>query len=256
MVSYKMFKAASRRDDYLKNLAIHPFSARVSTYFSYVFYLLNLTPNFVTFLIFCCGVLSAIFYSLPSLQYSLIGFLFYRMHIILDVCDGELARFTKKFSLWGLYWDQLIHFFVYPLIILSIIFSLRHDENFVTYFIALSIISLSKVIDLASKNVLFRQMNSRIDKKTTLVEGKLNTKFIKSVLNSKIKNWAPYLLYLLSYDAFMLFYIVALVLEHFFLLDYKIAIVIVFSFLMFPVSILRAYLTTKNQALLSRKNLI
>lgn len=256
MVSYTMFKTACRRDDYIKNLVIHPFSARVSTYFSYIFYLLNLTPNFVTFLIFCCGIVSAFFYSMPSLEFSLIGFLFYRMHIILDVCDGELARFTKKYSRWGLYWDQLIHFFIYPLIILSIIFSLRHDDNFVLYFIALSIIFLSKVIDLASKNVLFRQINAWTDQKKMIVKGEQNKKFFKSVLNSSIKNCFPYLLYILSYDAFMLFYIVALVLEHFFLLDYKIVIVIGFSFLMFSVSILKSYLTTKNQALLSRKNLI
>lgn len=98
---------------------------RISIYFSYLFALVGIGPNFVTLLSFisvllsCWGFIAA---SAVGLAYGVIGIVLY---MLFDVCDGEVARFAihaskKKPSPAGQYLDLLVHDFSMNLIFLSI----------------------------------------------------------------------------------------------------------------------------------------
>ena len=85
---------------------------------SAIFYNLNLSPNFITFISFIFIALG--FLSTISGQKSLIicGFISFVFYHILDQCDGNIARYTSKSSNLGDFLDTIvcyIYLFIHPL---------------------------------------------------------------------------------------------------------------------------------------------
>lgn len=112
--SFSEVKSRSRRNNHDENLITHFFGARVSIFFSYIFINLGLSPNQVTGLFFLVGLIGSIFAFFTTPLAALVSYLLFRLHIVFDICDGEVARFTKKTSLNGAYWDYMIHCTLYP----------------------------------------------------------------------------------------------------------------------------------------------
>jgi phosphatidylglycerophosphate synthase len=109
--------ARSRRPNHEENVWIYPVSGRIAKYFSWLFLNLGMSANQVTVLFWLCGVGSAAAYLFDRPGWSLVGLLLFRLHILFDVCDGEVARFRGTISRYGVYWDQLIHVTTYPLVL-------------------------------------------------------------------------------------------------------------------------------------------
>jgi len=80
----------------------------------------RITPNQVTVIMIIFGISSAFFFMNGGYIYGLIGILLYHAYLILDACDGEIARYKKMFSKKGLYLDYMGHIIINPLIVLSI----------------------------------------------------------------------------------------------------------------------------------------
>jgi phosphatidylglycerophosphate synthase len=104
-----------KRSNAIVNNRIHWFSSRFSTYFSYVFINLGLSADAVTFLFLLTGVFGAI-----NIEYPILSYVLWRLHIIFDMSDGDVARFNKSFSSRGQYWDRLNHSIINPLYCLLI----------------------------------------------------------------------------------------------------------------------------------------
>ncbi len=64
-----------------------------------------LTPNHVTTLSLASGVSAGFFFSLGSYGASLAGALLYQLAVILDNCDGDIARAKKLGSVFGGWYD-------------------------------------------------------------------------------------------------------------------------------------------------------
>ena len=92
------------------NNRIHWFSSKFSVYFSYFFINIGLSADRVTNLFLLTGVVGAIY-----VEYPIISYLLWRLHIILDMSDGDIARFNQSFSSRGRYWDRLNHSIINPL---------------------------------------------------------------------------------------------------------------------------------------------
>ena len=65
------------------------------------------------------------------------SYLLYRLHIIIDMSDGDVARYNKKFSIRGFYWDSMAHTIINPLFFINgcILLYQRFDQ---IYFLFLS----------------------------------------------------------------------------------------------------------------------
>lgn len=114
-------KRKSLRDDHFFNKRNHWFSSIFSIYFTFFFLKLKLNANQVTLIFFVTG-LSSIFCFYNTDLFSLImGYILFRLHIIFDMCDGEVARFNKSQNMNAKYWDSLIHTFLNPAIYFSLI---------------------------------------------------------------------------------------------------------------------------------------
>jgi len=137
------------------------FGTKFSIYFSWVFINLGFSPNFITGLFFLVGLIGAIIILYAkSISTIFLAYCFWRLHMIIDLCDGEVARYTQKFSINGSYWDFVIHAVLYPLYFINIcILQFYRFNDIIFLFIGLFgslIISLM----FAVKNNYFRAMFS------------------------------------------------------------------------------------------------
>jgi phosphatidylglycerophosphate synthase len=123
-MTYAEFRQKSVRQDVSANDAAHFFSSRFAQRVAYLSYRAALTPNAVTLMFLLAGIGSAVslHFGLPILCYVL-----WRLHIILDMADGSLARATQRFSKSGTGFDRSNHIVINTTILMA---SLNHGGNF------------------------------------------------------------------------------------------------------------------------------
>ena len=99
------------------------FSQIFSHYFSSLFILLGISPNIITGLMGLLVIpLSLLFYFSNEFYAIIYSFLFVIINI-LDTSDGEVARYTKKTSTKGVFYDKFFQLFSDAVIISTIILS-------------------------------------------------------------------------------------------------------------------------------------
>ena len=158
MFALNVVKLRARRDNNESNKRLHFFASYFSIYFSWVFINCRLSPNSVTGIFFVIGLFSAGLFSFTDPIFIIIAYFLWRLHIIIDICDGEVARFTKKFSINGAYWDYMIHSILYPLVYVSICFSLQKKFDDVIFLIVGLFGSIIVSQTLSVKNNYYRAM--------------------------------------------------------------------------------------------------
>jgi phosphatidylglycerophosphate synthase len=69
-----------------------------------------LTPSVLTALMIPVGLLAALSLSLPGVVAAVGAVVFAQLQLLLDCCDGEVARWRQRFSPAGSYLDQIAHY--------------------------------------------------------------------------------------------------------------------------------------------------
>lgn len=108
-MNYNDFVLASSRDDKLANDRTHFFSSLVSNQVAFLLFKFGLTPNMATFLFLVVGICSGL-----SLIYEnyILSYLLWRLHIIVDMADGIMARAMSKFSKSAMGFDRSNHIII------------------------------------------------------------------------------------------------------------------------------------------------
>lgn len=137
-LKYSDYKNRCVRIDNKRNNRLHFFSSNISVKVSYFLYRIGFTPDFTTLLFGVFGIFSSImfFYNYPIIAYSL-----WRIHIILDMADGNIARATKKFNPYAKISDKLTHIIVNLMVFSSLFLSSQYiinSRNNLKLFITLS----------------------------------------------------------------------------------------------------------------------
>jgi Phosphatidylglycerophosphate synthase len=84
----------------------------LSPYFSWLFLRLGFSPNQLTYMMIGCGVGAGVVAGLWSgLAGAIATALLVQLYLLLDCSDGEVARFTGRTSVAGVYLDRLGHYF-------------------------------------------------------------------------------------------------------------------------------------------------
>ncbi len=117
--SIEEIKGRSKRANVREHTRLYYFSSRGATYLTFVFVNLGLSANFVTGAFFLVGLTSTILILLGGPFQLLVAYVLWRLQVLLDLADGEVARFTQCFSKNGAYWDYLTHSLVLPLLFAS-----------------------------------------------------------------------------------------------------------------------------------------
>ena len=88
-----------------------------------------------------------------------LGALMLQLWYILDHVDGEVARYNGESSLTGVYFDELVHYIVHPLVFFGIGWGLFNATGSVKYILlgilsGLSIVIMGLVVDLKDLLIL------------------------------------------------------------------------------------------------------
>ena len=151
-------KKGCKRKNAEANNKLHWFSSKFSIYLSYVFIKLRFTADQVTIIFFLVGLLGVFSFGLNSLPLSILGYLLFRLHIIIDMSDGDVARFNQSFSIRGAYWDAVIHSILNPLYYIFICFSFYIQFDNVLFILIGPLLGLSSSVLMAVKNNYFKAM--------------------------------------------------------------------------------------------------
>ena len=186
--NFKVFKEKTKRDNQKQFEITWYFASIPSKFFSYLFYRLGLSANQVTILFFIVGLFGASIIFLNTVEYLILSYLLFRLHIIFDLSDGDIARYYNDFSVKGAYMDYMIHSILYPLYIinLSIICYINYlDVKFL--FLGLLLSFLQSLL-LATKNTFQRAFH----------QTSINNKPITNTFNKKQSSIKKYIINILS----------------------------------------------------------
>ncbi|NRQ36930.1 CDP-alcohol phosphatidyltransferase family protein [Nonomuraea sp. NN258] len=84
---------------------------RLSIYVTWLMTKTPVTPNQLTWVMTVAGVAAGVVLALPGLWAAVGAFLLVQVYLLLDCSDGELARWTGKTSLAGVYLDRVGAYF-------------------------------------------------------------------------------------------------------------------------------------------------
>lgn len=96
----------------------------VAMFFSRIFIKLGIIPNVITLLSGLVGVAGGILLIFDTLVLNIVGVLLIIFSVIFDVCDGQVARLTKRYSNFGRTLDGLMDSLVYVSIYVALCFRL------------------------------------------------------------------------------------------------------------------------------------
>ena len=204
-MNYITFKSKCSRNDLNKNNKLHFLSSIFSVRIAYILYRLGFSANLVTLIFGFLGICSSwlYFYNFP-----LLGYIFWRLHIIFDMADGNIARATKKFNIYAKVVDKMTHIIVNIMLVTSLflrIDSFSKDINNLKLFIPfLSLYTIYFLFDVLTSSIDFKyylRLSSRkilvIIKNICTQEGLILILTILFTINKSGLNNIP--LYIYSY---------------------------------------------------------
>ncbi|MHC5268662.1 CDP-alcohol phosphatidyltransferase family protein [Enterococcus sp. LJL98] len=205
-------------------LASFLISQRISPYLSSVYIKKGIKPNTITLHMIYSGILGAVLFAMPNTYIKVLGVLFIHLWFILDCSDGEVARYTKKFSKYGKELDYMAHLINHPLFGIALFCSLVQLNRYSFYILSVLVL-LSNLLDYLTRNL------NTLD---LVINLKAENKSIRS---SSSTNWSlkEFILFVASlfmvYPNFILFSVL------FFFIDYWVGTNIVYVYLILNIFI-------------------
>lgn len=86
------------------------YGRHISPYFTWMFVRMGVTPNQVTVVMVVCGVLAGVVLAFGGLWSAVLAAVLIQVYLILDCSDGEVARYTGRTSIAGVYLDRIGHY--------------------------------------------------------------------------------------------------------------------------------------------------
>lgn len=173
-VSLAEVRKKSKRHNYEDNRRTMFFSSRVSVYFTYLFARAGLSADAATLAFALAGLAACALAYLPLAYSPMLAFLAYRLHVILDVVDGEVARFRGTASPAGAYADFVTHYFVYTHIGFACGMNAFFTGGRIIDIVLGFLISFGLVMNLAAKDCWYRAnfgKGSRVEAQRPLWRG-------------------------------------------------------------------------------------
>ncbi len=234
-VSLAEVRQRCRRTNHEDNLRTMFFSSRVSVYITFVLTKTGITADSITCVFAVLGIISAAANYLPFFWAPFLGFVLYRIHVILDVVDGEMARFRGTCSRRGAYLDYITHYLVYAAMAFGCsinAYLLLGSGRMLIYGFA---ISMGLVMNLASKDCWYRANyggNSQIEANKPIW---------------KYKNSTLLLVRLFSVNTFWFVYALAAILDYYLAAGtFQSGVLFAYALLMPAFAVLRAAVTFKS----------
>ncbi|WP_214109902.1 CDP-alcohol phosphatidyltransferase family protein [Acrocarpospora catenulata] len=125
---------------------------RLSIYVTWLLARTPITPNQVTGLMIVSGVLAGAVLALPGLWAAVGAALLIQLYLLLDCSDGELARWTGRTSIAGVYLDRVGHYFAEAALLIGLGF--RASETLPDWYTVLGLAAALGAILIKSETDL------------------------------------------------------------------------------------------------------
>lgn len=125
------------------------FMRHISVYITWLLLHTKITANQVTIFQIVPGIISALFFAVGKIEYSLFGLLFWQISYLFDFVDGEIARYRKNTTIKGVYLDLVAHKVIESVIWLGLGWGLYRYTGQIL-FIAMGFIVAFFAIDILS----------------------------------------------------------------------------------------------------------
>ena len=86
------------------------YGRKLSVYFTWVFARVGWSPNAVTVAFIVCGIAAGVVIAFGGLATAVVGAVLVQLYLIFDCSDGELARWSDRTSVSGVYLDGVGHY--------------------------------------------------------------------------------------------------------------------------------------------------
>ena len=93
---------------------------KLSPYLTRILLRLNFSPNAVTWLMILSGISAGLSLLIPGLTGVVLALVLGQLQMLFDCCDGEIARWKKKFSPTGIFLDKLGHYLTEAIIAITL----------------------------------------------------------------------------------------------------------------------------------------
>ena len=129
------------------------FARRISIYITYLFIKMRIHAMGATTIFLLNGIAATLLFSFGGKINFLIGVLLLQLWYVMDHVDGEIARYHEETSLTGMYYDELVHYIVHPVVFFGIGIGLFREKGEMIYIVSgmlagLSIMLLSLIVDI------------------------------------------------------------------------------------------------------------
>ena len=148
----------------------------ISPYCSAWFIRHNFSPNAITLIMILMGIVGSILFSLPYIWSKIAGYLFWYLWFTMDLCDGEVARFTQQLSTYGKQMDYMAHLICHPLMNLSIWMTYMQIGNTDGYFVS------AVFMVIISLELIFRNLATLISQEDAAVSTKKKVGYLRYFL--------------------------------------------------------------------------
>ncbi|GAA0388517.1 transferase [Acrocarpospora corrugata] len=112
---------------------------RLSIYVTWALAKTSISPNQVTGLMMLTGVLAGVVLAVPGLATAIAAALLIQLYLLLDCSDGELARWSGRTSLTGVYLDRVGHYFAEAALLIGLGF--RASETLPDWYTVLGFVA-------------------------------------------------------------------------------------------------------------------
>lgn len=100
---------------HMKHIARKP-----SIYITWLLLHTPITPTGATFLFLLTGLAACVIFLAGTSMAFLAGSIVLEIWYVMDMVDGEIARYRKRTSLTGIYFDSICHYIVHPILFFCI----------------------------------------------------------------------------------------------------------------------------------------
>ncbi len=126
----KIYKENSKIYNFKSTATILLFFSKISNFISPIFVMFQVDPNKITYFNFILSITLVLFIFFGNENFMQIGVLLYFFCLIIDFCDGSVARYYKITSHYGKFIDGLVDIFLKTFLILSLsVYGLKITDN-------------------------------------------------------------------------------------------------------------------------------
>ena len=166
----KIYKENSKIYNFKSTATILFLFSKISNFISPIFVIFQVDPNKITYFNFILSLILVLLIFLGNENFVQLGVLLYFICIVIDFCDGSVARYNKITSYYGKFIDGLVDVFLKTFLILSISFygfQVLQNLNLLILGCISAVLSAFDTFILDRYSAIVRWYNSEYKKKVT-----------------------------------------------------------------------------------------